>query len=197
MEASLIEVRIQANSESLLLRLPPEIKNCIWAYVLGGKVLDVKCFENYEKSHVRDTTAISQDSFPEYSHALLQVCRQIYTETALLPFSKNTFRFDMVDAFEWARHLLDVQRALLEKVHIVTNTTECKLLRYFPIDFFPGLKQIVVEVHPFAFQGWRYVVGQDPERYRTWFTANIGRMAKPIQEAKPDVRVTIMHVYTD
>lgn len=56
----------------------------IFAYALGGRTFRIEGLEN------GSTNCENKRKF-KHALALLQVCRQIYAETALLPFSTNTF----------------------------------------------------------------------------------------------------------
>jgi hypothetical protein len=210
----LINLRTESNSKSPLLRLPPEIRNRIWEYTVGGKVLDVTHFAR-RKSHryIEEVTTISKDSFPQHSHALLQVCRQIYAETALLPFSKNTFRFEKEQAFEWARQLLKFQRNLLENVHVVTHRAQrlygwttprsnkdLHLPQAFPINIFPNVKQVIIEIRRSAchdIDAAAHDGGPDAKwtskQYRTRVTSNMTALIDYIHEAKPNARVVFLH----
>ncbi|KAI8939905.1 hypothetical protein NX059_003635 [Plenodomus lindquistii] len=72
-------IRSQA-STSHFLRLPGEIRNTIYAYVLENQY--------YVKPRYRSKTMVSVFKGRwKYRIALLKVCREIYTETSLLPFS--------------------------------------------------------------------------------------------------------------
>lgn len=73
----------QNQQQSPLLRLPAELRNKIFAYTLGGKTF--KIIPGYYDIPTMNATN------SKYALALLQVCRQIYAETTLLPFSINTF----------------------------------------------------------------------------------------------------------
>lgn len=147
----------ESNSESPLLRLPAEIRNCIWEYVLGGNVRDVTIFKRDSKRYTEWLIAMSSASFPEHSHALLSTCRQIYAETALLTFSTNEFRFRSKTTFKWTRDLSKVQKDLIHTVHFVRSPghpyqrfvqrEQCfHVARDFPIDIFPNIKHIVLEM---------------------------------------------------
>ncbi|KAI8939904.1 hypothetical protein NX059_003634 [Plenodomus lindquistii] len=70
-------------SESPLLRLPAELRNAIYGYMFGDAYFIVG-FQNHT------TTIVYRNK--QYL-ALLYVCRQTYTETALLPFKLNTWVF--------------------------------------------------------------------------------------------------------
>ncbi|USP77115.1 hypothetical protein yc1106_04389 [Curvularia clavata] len=89
----------QNQQQSPLLRLPAELRNKIFAYALGGRTFRFKTTGNYPW-YIKNVT--------KYKHALalLQVCRQIYAETALLPFSTNTFSASRLYVLEeWAESL--------------------------------------------------------------------------------------------
>ncbi|KAG9188226.1 hypothetical protein G6011_02149 [Alternaria panax] len=69
--------------DSPLLRLPPELRYMIFEHALGGKTYEIR----YDrKSVMAKNTAVSKHAL-----ALLSVCRQVFAETALLPFSSNKF----------------------------------------------------------------------------------------------------------
>lgn len=61
---------------SPLLRLSPEVRNAIYAYALGGYVIDI-----YDASSQRRHVALHP----------LETCRQIYIEARMIPFIRNTF----------------------------------------------------------------------------------------------------------
>ena len=74
--------------KSALLSLPPEIRNSIYSYVFDGKhCLDL--WGNYEqpKHHVFANCA-DKPYAPRPDLSLLFVCRQVYSEAALLAYSK-------------------------------------------------------------------------------------------------------------
>lgn len=74
--------------KSALLSLPPEIRNNIYIYVFDGKgCLDL--WGNYEqpKHHVFANCA-DKPYAPRPDLSLLFVCRQVYSEAALLAYSK-------------------------------------------------------------------------------------------------------------
>ncbi|KAI8940196.1 hypothetical protein NX059_003902 [Plenodomus lindquistii] len=68
----------QNAQQSPLLRLPGELRNQIWELALGGNVCEIKKYYDVPE-HCRE-------NFPT---ALLQTCRQVFAETALLPYSLN------------------------------------------------------------------------------------------------------------
>lgn len=74
---------VNSNHNSRLLRLPPEIRNRIWEYTLGGM--------EFRQIHFTSRKRVFQAKPSERPNifALLRVCRQIYAETALLPLAVN------------------------------------------------------------------------------------------------------------
>jgi hypothetical protein len=82
--------------------MPPEIRNQIFGYVLGGKTHEI---ENPElrRDSWRAPWSVRK---PNQAHALLAVCRQIYAETALLAFELNAFSTPSISMLnEWSRGL--------------------------------------------------------------------------------------------
>ncbi|KAF1835439.1 hypothetical protein BDW02DRAFT_495992 [Decorospora gaudefroyi] len=79
-----LKIARQNQQDSPLLRLPPEIRNRIFGYVLGGKTFHIEYSVN--------TETITNTTKSEHALSPLAVCRQVFAETALLPFSLNTFR---------------------------------------------------------------------------------------------------------
>jgi hypothetical protein len=66
-----------------LLRLPPELRCLVFQYALGGNT--------YEIRYHQRSKAVKNTTLSKHALALLSVCRQIFAETALLPFDLNTF----------------------------------------------------------------------------------------------------------
>jgi len=60
--------------------MPAEIRNKIWKLVLGGKL--------YQSDW---TLGFYPPTEPENATALLRTCRQIYSETAIMPLALTTF----------------------------------------------------------------------------------------------------------
>jgi len=92
-----------------LLRLPPELRHLIFRHVIGGKTFEIRYEPEPDRSLVRKRLA-SQVPKPKFiaknttvaknTLALLVVCRQVFAETALLPFSSNTFSASRPDELE-------------------------------------------------------------------------------------------------
>jgi hypothetical protein len=94
----------QNQRDSPLLRLPAELRNQIFRYALGGETWNFVVRES-NRHRVRNCSGF------QHALALLAVCRQIYAETALLPFSLGSFSFNDSDDFEiWLKALNSAQR---------------------------------------------------------------------------------------
>jgi hypothetical protein len=87
----------QHNANSPLLSLPPEIRNIIFKEVLGHRAIHIHALPGIETLDHPAGYPITENEF-----ALTRVCRQIYADTALLPYSLNTFVFTCrVDRDRW------------------------------------------------------------------------------------------------
>ena len=75
-----------------MLQLPPELRIRIWGYVLGGNLLRCDNVRKHGSSEQRIMVPVVASK--ELGMDLLRTCRQIYAETALLPYQLNTFCFD-------------------------------------------------------------------------------------------------------
>ncbi|KAI4631502.1 uncharacterized protein J4E87_002207 [Alternaria ethzedia] len=78
-----LQIARQNQRNSPLLRLPAEIRHLIFGYVLGGKTFVI---DHYVNQDIAKNRTLLKNAL-----ALLVVCRQVFAESALLPFSSNTF----------------------------------------------------------------------------------------------------------
>jgi hypothetical protein len=144
--------QVRKGRTSSLLALPAELRNIIWAHVLGGNLFDIKC-------SVRIPWGVSVTNATTSPHqlALLGTCRQVHAETRLLPFTSNTFQFKSEDAFKpWLAGFDLAQQAAIQSVRLVTwkakhmvesrGFAPRRLLDVFPVELFKGLKSIEIEV---------------------------------------------------
>jgi hypothetical protein len=82
----------------------------IWKYVLSGKV------------RVSSTTVVPRKNYDRFS--LLRVCRQIYHETATLPYTMNTFFFE--DIFDLKVYENSTKRQQLQYIQSLAVGECCK-----------------------------------------------------------------------
>lgn len=100
--SSLTDASVHRNAaESSLLRLPPELRNRFYTYVVGGNDFDLTDgLDRRPRARLRHTYFE-----PDYHMlGLLRTCRQIHAETRLLPFTCNIFSYsNTLTAFNWRR----------------------------------------------------------------------------------------------
>ncbi|KAF3001361.1 hypothetical protein E8E13_006383 [Curvularia kusanoi] len=141
-----------APTASPLLTLPAELRNIIWALVLGNTTYDISC-----TIRIPWGTSVKNLTTSAHSLALLRTCRQIHAETRYLPFTLNTFQFKSEDAFKpWLKRLDGDRCAAIAGVRLVTWKARHMLESrgfaprrvgdVFPIEMFKGLKRVDVEV---------------------------------------------------
>lgn len=144
---------VRANQDSPLLRLPPEIRDRIWKYALGGKVFIARCYS------VGTMTCRFAPSAMESSNgvALLRTCRQIYSETAVYPSSLGTFACNDLKALKKsAKTLKTYQRKQVAQLRLacaspgsIWSLFSCSALRQnvVPRKIFPALDRIEVSMY--------------------------------------------------
>lgn len=195
--------RIRTNSETPLLCLPPEVRNQIWGYALGGNVFDVvPCYID-ESTYLCKPSA---QSLPRTNIALLSVCRQIYAETALLPYKLNAFRFATKQEFGWVENLHQVQRALIPEIRLVTNCVYCGVaVRHadFPMKsirlpddlrmtLFPGLDKVVIEDQ--NTRRWLRVLNQHrllPQMLEHFTKITMAKTTLHVKRTRPNAEVVL------
>ncbi|KAJ4341964.1 beta transducin [Ascochyta clinopodiicola] len=160
---------ITTNSNTPLLQLPPELRNHIWEYAPGGRVLDVIFVETLRGRYMEEKTPIALDTCPLGSHALLQ-------------------------------------QKLIAEVHVIThraermlgrmNTADCgsPMPRAFPIEVFPNVKKVVIEVGYSFRYSFSTVDMFDEEKQDRLVEENINTITKYFKEAKPGVKLVFEHV---
>ncbi|KAF1965472.1 hypothetical protein BU23DRAFT_604166 [Bimuria novae-zelandiae CBS 107.79] len=86
----------QNQCDSLLLRLPAELRIRVYEHVLADQT--ACCF--YFEAHTSPNIVTNKKK--KNALAVLATCRQIYTEAKTLPFALNTFWFQgFVDLHDW------------------------------------------------------------------------------------------------
>jgi hypothetical protein len=121
--------RAQKKAEdSAFLRLPAEIRNRIWSYVVSVGTVFIG----------KDFFVDPIDEYPEAS--ILRVCRQIDAETCLLSYSVNLFYFwDYDPMVAWLKRRLPEQKAAVKRMRIFCS--DCAKL---PLREFHSLESVVV-----------------------------------------------------
>jgi hypothetical protein len=138
---------------SSFLRLPAELRNQIYAYILGGETFNIHCWRRYTPFGFATRIMRKRTLFL----ALLAVSRQLHAETRLLPFRLNAVRFKSQDAFDsWLdKFALDQQEAI-QNVRLVTwmarhmvegqSWRSKPLKEVLPVLRLPGLRKVEIEV---------------------------------------------------
>lgn len=103
--------RIHRNAtESLLLRLPPELRNRIYSYAIGGHYIELMGSRDM-RLHTEHEFSDADNQY--HMLGLLRTCRQIYAETRLIPFTCNVFSCgDTLSAFNWVRAMPTQMQAI-------------------------------------------------------------------------------------
>ncbi|KAJ4382930.1 beta transducin [Didymella sp. IMI 355093] len=110
--ADLLKIAKRNATASPLLRLPPEIRNKIWSFAIGGQLVVLPDEENSKGFAIRiklkeDSTGYipltfcGQEAHFEITKLraafhLPEVCRQVYSETVLTSYRENVFLCDSV-----------------------------------------------------------------------------------------------------
>ncbi|KAH7069291.1 hypothetical protein FB567DRAFT_598900 [Paraphoma chrysanthemicola] len=138
--------------ESPLLRLPPEIRNRIFRYALcGHKVRPFLTFEHVRTLELSGMVAANRE-LAKGQFDLLLTSRQVYAETAVLPYTLTTFAFQRT--FHIHQWLSSVDRDPVQKKRLryiktiqcasapSESMTEHHCHKAFPLDRFCGLHRV-------------------------------------------------------
>lgn len=164
-------------TDSPLLRLPPEIRALIWDFTLSYEVVLLPWHQQCTAGAVRlkNNQASSQDKtiwgtdendyerIPSAFH-LPEVCRQIYSETAIAAYSKSTFVLtdDFITHPSNIKRLKAIQRRAITSIELHHGVLLCGLVYHFvemPFrqTFFPNIKTIIID--ELAFKAVQRTIG--------------------------------------
>lgn len=113
-------IHINARSQHLCLRICSATENDEQAIGQFNDVDYQKLPQHYQARHVRCWLQKNECCGLGASLAVLLVCRQLYTEAALLPFSTNDFAFDGINNLShnvFLDRLRPFQRKAIRRVH--------------------------------------------------------------------------------
>jgi hypothetical protein len=182
--------RVKTNHESPLLRLPPEIRNRIWRYTLGGKVFR-QCYGTNRRCVLRPEPRERGNIF-----ALLTACRQIYAETSVLPFVVNTFSIQQ----SWGlrsdtKRFRKGQRSQIDELSLDVMTSDFgqnygqylkTVIDVATLAAFPELKRLKFCLFPH--QDWRYMCFAECEtRIRSLYEYGLSAQGIDMLVEKMDV----------
>ncbi|KAG9201577.1 hypothetical protein G6514_005584 [Epicoccum nigrum] len=169
---------VQANQQSPLLRLPTELRTKIWSYVLGSTIYRGKGY-----SCTGDDQFVPRDR--SISLTLLQTCRQIYSETTMLPFTLNIFSVGKFRCIRSGFKLMKLhQRRSIKHIRL---ELDCVNDSYAPQladmktsiePYFPSLETVEVFVYSGGLSAWTSF----PERFRPRLEHIVGDKEKLVFE---------------
>lgn len=145
---------------------------------------------------------------PKDTFALLRVCRQIYVDTALLPYKLNAFLFSTGDAFDWVTSLCRAQQNVISEIHVQSigaihmvqrdqgATSASLLLDALRIDEFPGLKRIFISVYgPFGDYSHQSADLQSfKQTIRSLIATAVIKVGLHVSTARPDIRLVFRYL---
>lgn len=154
--------------QSALLRLPGELRNKIYGHVLGGHVIKFFFHDGSRRVYTYKETGELSTVYEEREDVspILQlglVCRQIRSETILLPYKTNTFYFTSLQALQHlCQNITPARGACITEialsVDIVRDVIKGDKIRYLRRrhirKFLPNLQRLIL-----------------PEKYRPRATA--------------------------
>lgn len=115
---------MRRNMESPLLNLPAELRNKIYNLAIGGGHIQIPNHHTVqEDDFIFELQMHGKHPVGGNLTALSAVCHQLYTETALLPFSLHTFCGYKPDVVDFLRTLTDTQRAGIKVLRIQVGWT--------------------------------------------------------------------------
>ncbi|KAF2132762.1 hypothetical protein P153DRAFT_173054 [Dothidotthia symphoricarpi CBS 119687] len=182
----LVEIVKRNTIDSPLLRLPPELRNKIWAFTMSRQFVIVDpALESGEVIKKNCVGAVSVQSKSMDSSGglaghyqtkglsstfhLPKVSRQVYSETATLAYSTSTFiiGWSILNYNDWAKRLLPAQRNAIEvieaKASVVAALVESPSYskKTMIIQCFPNLKRFTITQKAFQ-EVKRYSVMYNP-----------------------------------
>lgn len=168
-QSTLIKQRVLENQNSALLRLPREIRDCIWKHALGGNIFPV--VKKYRRSEVYPFVRKAARS--SNGVALLRTYRQIYSETVSVPLRFGAIACASLSALKQsAKTLKRYQREQVTKLRVACagygyNEWRGHWLRIHRVDInmiFPSLVQIEVFI---------YIPEEEPSERSQWQASRV------------------------
>jgi len=127
--------------------MPAEIRNTVWKLVLGGKLYKTDARGKFYPSLAE----------PKNATALLRTCRQIYSETAIMPLALTVFSTSSVQRAKrsFGRFKLRQRKQItILQFDIVSPESVIELTKFFFVrnkfilaDSLPALQELRVEVY--------------------------------------------------
>lgn len=156
---------------------------------MGGHVFEVPIRRIF-KRRKRVNKAKVWD-LPKNTFALLRVCRQIYAETALLPYKHNAFRLRAVQL----NLISDIRIATIGAHHMLETNQISQQRSPLPealhVDRFPGLRSVSFSVFRVPLYDEKTAAAQQPFALleEMFIAAQELQLVQHLRKVKPDVRV--------
>jgi hypothetical protein len=159
-----LQVR-NATISPLLSKIPPEIRSRIYDYVFGDLIVRVNhggrhsrgVFQPDGKSWIFEVPSANPNYVPcdlnkpyEIPVQLLQVCRQIYHEAVLKPFTEPTFKFMMTDdgvnrgMTSFLDSLVPTQARAIQRLHLTCS--QAFDMTKNATSLFKGVQHVEIEI---------------------------------------------------
>lgn len=197
-----IQVRADKDSPSAphtspFLRLPAEIRNMIYAYVLGGYIWSIKMTQD-----TAGNTRVRADDGIKNALALLKVNRQIHAEAHLFPYLYNTFAgVHNGHLHDWVKSLTHAKRTCIRAIKRHKRGYVVKAMKGQGLTINPafwmdeskiadwgldGLQRIEVEV---ALQKWGW--DNDKDEMKRTIDEALVKLHKMVEVEHPGVEVEV------
>lgn len=111
----------------------------------------MKCRGLVEPHETPGLYSVNYDSYAETALQILLVCKQIYAEARLLPFTSNTFEENYVSDLRLWRNKMPTQLQAIQSYRLFTVRAEFRSDLSGALLFLPGLKRLEVGVDVFGF----------------------------------------------
>ncbi|KAF1839924.1 uncharacterized protein K460DRAFT_349413 [Cucurbitaria berberidis CBS 394.84] len=137
---------------SPLLRLPAELRNHIYGYVLGGKSICLTSSDGVCIGEIAPCLTPPESGYNgnEEEHGALQllyVCRQVHAEARLLIFSLNVFRYSKpLPHLELWKQKQPESMLLITIVRLYSNGCTKEAMWLEGLKYFPNLKRVELAV---------------------------------------------------
>jgi hypothetical protein len=185
---------VRSNQDTLLLRLPAEIRNRIWQFALGGKLIRPQ----YTTRRSNYPKLMLQPCERKNAFSLLRTCRQIYAETAVLPFTINRFSMTCYwTLLKSSKHFRKYQCSQIEKIQLEQSMyglqeryrelVKSNLAERSLSTVLPGLRRIHIRAFPCS-----YYTGVTFGAFEAFLQSEVipGMLAKGYQVSIEEMNIT-------
>lgn len=182
--------------QSPLLKLPPELRNKIYDHVLEGMCVSLVKYNNSKPNHIEYIHSASGCAIVGNPLNLLSVCRQVYLEASLLPYTLNSFQIRYSRAQEPQEDCLrSSQLEAVKKVALPAPTGSVRRLFINVLQHLPGIQEITMLSDLRCFYcGIHHVPITDPFIIEDRDQNEKTSKASILAASGKDVKITVRHV---